>query len=567
MSYPHDIYIFNENNNWYGYTVNSNNSTTRFFNFGVNFSAIPIGTNLGNIGNLNVPVGLGVIDKQGNWYMFIPNNSDNSITRLDFGNSLLNAPTGTNIIGLAGLNTPRDISFIQLCSGIEALVVNANSNSVNLLNFGTDLTSIPASTPLGNLGNLNFPHSTQKLFQVNSDIYTFVTNVNTNSITRLHFAGCNTASSILQNPAPVTYTQPGTYNINLLVDVGLVTQTSFCKQIVVKDCTTGLCTGSLGDPVVNVTFGNGNNPGPTLPNAAPGASTSLSYVAVNGNPAIPTPVDGQYTITNNVPTNADWFSGAYDHTGNNGTGYMAFYNASEQPGEFYKQTVNNLCSSTTYEFAAWIANALDPSKVIGVNPDITFRIEQTDGTLIASFDTGPIAQNSTFTWQQYGFYFTTTSNISTVVLKMINNNPGGTANLGNDLAIDDITFRPCGPLLTASFNSTLILDSISVCQGSSATLYGYASSGFANPGYLWQYSTDSGKTWIDIPNSNKLKLNVSAPLIDLAKNYKYRMLSGESNNINSANCRITSNLTILNVVPAHWGNYLLKISVPVTMRT
>jgi len=314
-----------------------------------------------------------------------------------------------------------------------------------------------------------------------------------------------------------------------------------------------LCSGSLGDPVINITFGSGTNPGPTLPSVVPGASTTLTYIPVSGNPANPTPVDGQYTITNNIPYNDAWFSGSPNHTTNDPNGYMAFYNSSEQPGEFYKETINNLCGSTTYEFAAWIANALDPSKIIGVNPDITFFIEQTDGTLLASFDTGPISQTNIFTWQQYGFYFTTPSNASTLVLRMINNSPGGNANVGNDLAIDDITFRACGPPTTASFNSVTFQDSISVCGGSNLILYGNTINGYINPGYLWQVSSDSGKTWTDIPNSNMLQINFSAPSSAIPKNYKYRMLTGEGNNINSINCRVASNTTILNIKPPPLG--------------
>jgi len=403
----------------------------------------------------------------------------------------------------------------------------------------------------GAIGTLTFNYTTGTgpyTVQYSDGTNTFTQN---NVTTGVPFAVAN-------NPAATT-----AYTLTSLTDAtGCSRTTGFVSavtQIVVNNCApASLCTGSLGDPVVNITFGSGNNPGKDLPTIVPGASTTLTYVPVSGNPANPTPLDGQYTVTNNVPYNADWFSGAANHTPNDPNGYMAFYNASEQPGEFYKQTVNNLCGSTTYEFAAWIANALDPSKAIGENPDITFRIEQTDGTLLASFDTGPIAQNSTFTWQQFGFYFTMPSNVSTVVLRMINNNPGGVANLGNDLAIDDITFRPCGPLITASFNAASIVDSISVCNGSNVKLYGTASSGYTNPGYLWQYSSDSGRTWTDIASSNSLQISVSAPTTNAVKNFKYRMLSGEGNNINSLNCRIISNLTILNVIPGPQG----KLSAP-----
>ncbi len=307
-----------------------------------------------------------------------------------------------------------------------------------------------------------------------------------------------------------------------------------------------LCTGSLGDPVVNVSFGSGANPGQPLSTIVPGASTTLQYAELLRAilPLLP-PADGQYSITNNVPTNADWFSGAADHTPNDPNGYMAFYNSSEQPGEFYSQTVDNLCGSTTYQFAAWIANALNAAAVIGVDPDITFIIEQTDGTVLAVYDTGPIGQSSSFTWLQYGFDFTTPPGTTTVLLKMINNSPGGAANLGNDLAIDDITFRPCGPVSTSSFSAASSVDSITLCAGTDTVIYGNVSSGYTNAAYLWQISSDSGATWTDISNSNALQLAVSPPVSGSTRTYRYRLLAAEATNINSSNCRVVSNLLYL----------------------
>ena len=326
--------------------------------------------------------------------------------------------------------------------------------------------------------------------------------------------------------------------------------TNDTATVIITNCS--LCTGSLGDPIVNITFGSGNNPGPPLSTIAPGATTTLTYVSVTGNPATPTPVDGQYTITNNIPSNPSWFSGATDHTSGNGTGYMAFYNASEQPGEFYKQTINNLCGSTTYEFAAWIANALNPAITVGVNPNITFTIQQTDGTILASYNTGNVPQPATFTWSQYGFYFTTPSTVSTVVLRMINNSPGGDANIGNDFAIDDITFRACGPVTNASFNQTLPVDTLKICADTSITIYGTVSTGYNSPNYLWQASTDSGKTWTDIPNSNALQILVNPSAI-IQKNYIYRMMTAEGSNISSPDCRVASNIILLIINPLPQG--------------
>ncbi|MGI8638135.1 MAG: hypothetical protein ACR2KZ_22300, partial [Segetibacter sp.] len=51
-----------------------------------------------------------------------------------------------------------------------------------------------------------------------------------------------------------------------------------------------LCQGSLGDPVVNITFGSGSNPGPSI-----GSNTNYTYVTDG------CPVDGDYTLANNIP--------------------------------------------------------------------------------------------------------------------------------------------------------------------------------------------------------------------------------------------------------------------------
>lgn len=314
-------------------------------------------------------------------------------------------------------------------------------------------------------------------------------------------------------------------------------------MVTVGSCST--CTGSLGDPVVNITYGSGGNPAPPLATAAPGASTTYNYIAVTGNPALPTPSDGYYTITNNVPVNPSWFSGAPDHTPNDNNGYMAFFNASPTTGEFYKQTITGLCSGTKYEFAAWVANVLDPARTVGQKPDITFVIEKPDGTVISSFTTGGINQNATMTWKQYGFFFTLPGGTNTVVLKLVNTNPGGAAFIGNDFVIDDITFRACGPNITSSFLAASAQNSKSQCGLNTVGLYGkVASSDYSDPAYLWQISADNGNSWTDLPLSNQTTYNYTPKT---GGTYLFRILTAETGNINAASCRVASNVIMLTV--------------------
>jgi gliding motility-associated-like protein len=129
----------------------------------------------------------------------------------------------------------------------------ATTNDLIRIDFHNDLTSAPTGVSLGNIGNFNFSHSLSKLFRVGADLYTFVPNAFNNTLTRVRFPGCDNASfpnSALKDPPVITYSQPGTYRVNLIMDDGLETEASFCKTIVVVPAPvitttndTLICTG------------------------------------------------------------------------------------------------------------------------------------------------------------------------------------------------------------------------------------------------------------------------------------------------------------------------------------
>jgi len=292
-----------------------------------------------------------------------------------------------------------------------------------------------------------------------------------------------------------------------------------------------LCTGSLGLPIVNKTFGSGSNPGAPLL----AASTNYQYVSTD------CPNDGFYTVRNNTTScfGNSWHNLSSDHTGDPG-GYFMLVNASVQPGAFYLDTVTGLCSGTTFEFAAWVVNVLRTSACggSGITPNLTFSIEKTDGTLIQTYNTGSIVTLAAPVWQQYGFFFTTPVGVTTVVLRIVNNAPGG---CGNDLALDDITFRPCGPLLDPSITG-FTTDTATICEGVSLT-FDFSctvSSGFSNPLFQWQESINNGP-FTDIPGATAV--NYTRSIVSSTPGIKqYRMLAAEAGNINNAGCRVISSL-------------------------
>jgi gliding motility-associated-like protein len=322
-----------------------------------------------------------------------------------------------------------------------------------------------------------------------------------------------------------------------------------------------LCTGSLGDPVVHIDFGKGSGTGPAL---KPGITT-YSHVSIN------CPQDGYYTLHNSVSGchGSTWHTIAEDHTPNDVDGYYMLVNASYTPGDFFVDTIRGLCGNTTYEFAAWVVNVLKPNGVCGagIDPNLTFSIETKSGTVLAQQFSGSISESASPVWTQYGVFFKTPVNITDVIVRITNNAPGG---CGNDLALDDITFRPCGPKVNASILSTG-QDTAQLCEGdtSALTITAQYSGGYISPVFQWQESKDKGVTWKDIPGA--ATMSFLRPAAVGAATYQYKMLIGEASNFSSATCRTASNtvtisvypLPVVNIAPSIKGceNSHLRISV------
>ncbi len=283
-----------------------------------------------------------------------------------------------------------------------------------------------------------------------------------------------------------------------------------------------LCTGSLGDPVINIDF----SPGSALP-VAPG----YTYIAS------PCPNDGFYTVTgatSNCFNNA-WHTVTSDHSG--GGGFM-LVNASYTPGDFFVSKVSGLCPSTTYEFASWMMNVL---RNPGIRPNLVFSIETPSGTILQQFATGDILETPGPEWKQYGFYFTTPADNAEIVLRIRNNAPGG---IGNDIALDDITFRPCGPKITTQIEG--FSNPVHVCEDSAGdyTLSSEVSSGFSDPVYFWQISLDTAKTWQDIQGANNATYLASPDEVGI---YYYRLSVSERSGLGNSGCRIASSNLVIHI--------------------
>ena len=312
-----------------------------------------------------------------------------------------------------------------------------------------------------------------------------------------------------------------------------------------------LCSGSLGDPVAVIDFGSGTN---TIGQALPSGKTNYNYVNST------CPLDGQYSMVSSTPGcySRTWHNVSSDHTPNDIGGYFMLVNASLGPGVFYVDTIKTLCGNTTYEFSSYIVNVVNSTSCGGnpIAPNLTFRIETLDGTILTTYNTGILPVQTNPEWKQYGTYITTPAIPGNIVVKIINNAPGG---CGNDLAIDDIMFRPCGPQINIEFNGKVGNDTtVCLSANTSFEIESLQSSGFNDPKKQWQKSVDTGNTWVDIVGETNSFYTVNPTSVGIVL---YRVLIGEGNNITISSCRIASNPIKVIVAP----NPILQLSKEISV--
>lgn len=293
-----------------------------------------------------------------------------------------------------------------------------------------------------------------------------------------------------------------------------------------------ICQGNLGENIFTEgDFGTGAT-NILLPD--PQIAPSYNYQPN------PPPNDGYYSIANNTSSWGSFAGAVWINIGdnsNNADGYMMVINASYDPGLFYEQEVAGLCENTLYVFSADVINLFQAGQE-AIKPNISFLL---DGEIV--YSTGDVAQDEQ--WYTYGFTFTTDPGQTSLTLSLQNNAPGG---YGNDLAIDNISFRPCGP-------EALILpmEVANICEDGNpiellATIVGDQ---YDNPSVQWQESFDGGQSWQNIPGATTLTFTFDN-LIGGSYYYRYLLANGPAN-LDNPFCRIASNVKEVKVIPKFYN--------------
>ena len=306
-----------------------------------------------------------------------------------------------------------------------------------------------------------------------------------------------------------------------------------CIFLLLCLCYTGvisgqqqLCEGNLGANIfTDGDFGSGaDNVIRIDPNIAPGYSYSNSPSAPN---------DGFYTITNNIRlwnfNFATWLE--IGDNSNDPQGYMMVINASFEPGLFYSQQVDGLCENTLYEFSADIINLIRIPVSNHIEPNIDFLLDN-----VVRSSSGDVPQDAE--WHRYGFTFTTAPGQTSMLLSLRNNAPGG---IGNDLALDNISFRACGPDAFVTAADTLFL-----CQDENMPQLIEAELSAQNQAIQWQFSLDS-IVWNDIIGANSDRIFHDQFEVG---SYYYRYISaGSDTELLNEKCRIISDVLTVEVLP------------------
>lgn len=288
-----------------------------------------------------------------------------------------------------------------------------------------------------------------------------------------------------------------------------------------------MCSGSLGDAVVNESFDKN-----TLPIGY------NDYKFVYGCPDNP----GECTLTNFMfgcgPKT--FYVTAGDHTRiitHNTNSNELLVNATNKPGLIYRQKVDGLCGNITYQFSAFITNMINTSVCSGatVAVNLKFTITDPNGTVLAQYNTGAIPQDGSVSWKQYGVFFTTPDVPTPVTLSIESTLAGGCSTV---FAIDDIQLKPCGTqvYVTLDNDTTTVKE---LCPGYTNPLVLKATYlGFTRPKTIWQRSLDKGDSWEDIPGATAN--TYAAPHYTSDTTVLYRIIVAEDVNFNSPKCRIAS---------------------------
>ncbi|WP_157986727.1 immunoglobulin domain-containing protein, partial [Chitinophaga alhagiae] len=367
--------------------------------------------------------------------------------------------------------------------------------------------------------------------------------------------------------------QTGVYSLRARVYRNSSSYYEETAEIEVEDCTMEVCQGDFSPSSdFKETFGQF----PIGDNARRRVDPAVATIEYEFDEEGPDLADNWYSIHwNSQDGGKTQWDYVEDHT-RNGRGGMLIANSSYEKKTFYKRLVTDLCPGAKYNFSAWFIN-LNSREVLDnvcqntdANPyryaGVTFIIRNAvTNAIIKQFNTNDVSMDLSRPdlsaeeqrlagWQQFGGTVELAGGQESVWVEIANNNPGG---CGNDIAIDDIEFKYCGPRIHSYIDGEFVTDNL-VCPGAALTLTSVITPAdyFTNPVYSWEINKQDGNDWQLISPSDPGYTGATTPTLSILtgtlpeKNtYLYRLMVIEAGNEGSGrSCYTPSNFVTLRIL-------------------
>jgi hypothetical protein len=203
----------------------------------------------------------------------------------------------------------------------------------------------------------------------------------------------------------------------------------------------------------------------------------------------------------------------------------------EKHGQFCKYQLDDLCEGSVLNISAWMAKISGTSKKNTAG--LVFVIEDPDGNTLSKYYPGELPEGASER-KNYGFSFTVPHRVSSVIMRIINDNNVS----GNNFVIDDIAIHLCVPKVgfTDNGNQELCIDASHEFK---ATFVDDGS--FGNDlVYRLQFRNNKSERWrtvITDKHTGPIDITLTTTVVD---DGYYRLVVGNEDVIDCANCPAVS---------------------------
>lgn len=153
LNAPKDIEFFQENGEWYALLINVGNDHIVRLHFPSGLTSQPIADDLGEIGSWNILRGLDIAVDDNQIVVIVSSYNSNTLSLINFQNSITNNPTSSDVVtfGSGVLSRPIGVKLIEENGNWYGMVASYNNNKVFKLAFGADLFTTPTISSLGDI--------------------------------------------------------------------------------------------------------------------------------------------------------------------------------------------------------------------------------------------------------------------------------------------------------------------------------------------------------------------------------------------------------------------------------